>query len=43
MSVGIEKVEDIIADIDQALGASERAEGALESSQGQARSASPLE
>jgi len=43
MSIGIEKVEDIIADIDQALGASERAEGALESSQGQARSASPLE
>jgi cystathionine beta-lyase/cystathionine gamma-synthase len=43
ISVGIEKVEDIIADINQALTVSERAEGAQDSSQGQARSASPLE
>jgi cystathionine beta-lyase/cystathionine gamma-synthase len=43
ISVGIEKVEDIIADIEQALTVSERAEGAQDSSQGQARSASPLE
>src|ERR1041384_6567353 len=43
ISVGIESADDIIADIEQALTASERAEGARESSQGQARSASPLD
>jgi cystathionine beta-lyase/cystathionine gamma-synthase len=43
ISVGIENVNDVIADIDQALIASKRAEGAEENSQGQARSASPLE
>jgi cystathionine beta-lyase/cystathionine gamma-synthase len=43
MSVGIESVDDIIADVDQALTASERAEGAQDNSQGQARSASPLD
>src|SRR5258706_1675038 len=43
ISVGIEGVSDIIADIEQALAASGRAEGARDSSQGQARSASPLE
>ena len=43
ISVGIENVNDIIADIDQALAVSERAEGAQDNSQGQARSASPRE
>jgi cystathionine gamma-synthase/methionine-gamma-lyase len=37
MSVGIESVDDIIADVDQALSVSERAEGAQDNSQGQAR------
>jgi cystathionine beta-lyase/cystathionine gamma-synthase len=43
ISVGIESVDDIIADIEQALAISERAEGAQDNSQGQARSASLLE
>ncbi len=43
ISVGIENVKDIIADIDQALTVAERAEGAQENGQGQARGASPLD